>query len=187
MLVALVLSAAPGCGREPTAPKPPPQSLEEARRLVAEGDRLYGRWVQPESVGDDSELRAAIRCHEAALRFLTEDEHPDDWARAHYLLAECHEGFREIEEAVAHTQLALCVYTEESHPKEWAHTEYLLGQCYFDGYHDIGRHKEAIPHYQAALRVFREETRPYFLRRRELLAGPVLREVEEHREGPRAR
>lgn len=85
------------------------------------------------------EIERAIEAYEAALKFRTRDEHPEDRAetqtslgRAWMALAELEEGdVREshLEKAVINFKAALEVRALESYPFERAETQTLLGQA----------------------------------------------------------
>ncbi|UEC42028.1 MAG: Tetratricopeptide repeat protein [Methanothrix sp.] len=86
-----------------------------------------------------SDLERAIEAYEAALKFRTAEDHPEDRAetqtslgRAWMALAELEEGdVREenLEKAIINFKAALELRTLESHPFERAETQTLLGQA----------------------------------------------------------
>ncbi|MGB3944400.1 MAG: hypothetical protein WBK88_06385 [Methanothrix sp.] len=86
-----------------------------------------------------SDLERAIEAYEAALKFRTAEDHPEDRAetqtslgRAWMALAELEEGdVREahLEKAIINLKAALELRTLESHPFERAETQTLLGQA----------------------------------------------------------
>src|SRR5262249_41069237 len=58
-----------------------------ARAQRALGNAILGGPMRPALEAEQDRAKRAIECLEAALTVLSEDHHPEDWARAHRALA----------------------------------------------------------------------------------------------------
>jgi tetratricopeptide (TPR) repeat protein len=78
-------------------------------------------------------LKKAIACYEAALRVLTEQGFPRDWAHTQYrfglVWGDLPTGDKEanLAKAIACYEAALRVFTEQEFPHEWAIVQKRLG------------------------------------------------------------
>ena len=77
-------------------------------------------------------LRRAIACFEAALRVLTVDSCPDDWASSQMNLGIAYaklatgDWASNLRRAIASFEAALCVWTESKSPQDWMMTRHNL-------------------------------------------------------------
>jgi tetratricopeptide (TPR) repeat protein len=142
----------------------PPSSVESAGACNSLGGQLWRA-----SLGDrTANLRQAIECFEAALRVLTEQDFPQDWAMTQNNLgtawAELPTGDRDanLRRSIECYEAALRVYTEQAFPQDWAMTQNNLGVAWWDlptGDRDANL-RRAIECYEAALRVYTEQDFP---------------------------
>jgi tetratricopeptide (TPR) repeat protein len=157
-LAALALTASLGCGHAPAAPTAPTTN-EEAMALVTQADQHREQAQDIACTDVAGELEAAIANYEAALQFLIEQGHPQEWADATrglgraYLLQHTGARHEHLAEAIAHYTDALRVFREEEMPEVWAGAHHGLAECHLD----LGDSARAIEHFTEALRVWRQD------------------------------
>jgi len=140
-----------------------PNSVTDAQNL-----NNWGVELGSGSLNRGPSLEKAIACYEAELHFYTQQEFPQNWAKAQNNLgvawSDLPTGSRagNLTKAISCYEAALCVSTETEFPEDWAMIEQNLGAAWWTlptGDKEANLTK-AISYYEAALRVYTEQAFP---------------------------
>ena len=156
--------------------------------LIAACDNNLGNAYTDLPVDEHGEnLRLAIECFESVLRFYTERDFPQDWARAQNNLGVAYRTLpggdrtENINRAIACFEAALRFRTERDFPLGWAETQHNLGNAYVNLPTGARRAnlERAIACYEAALRGYTAAEATKGIQR----INEVLKEVREQLSG----
>lgn len=143
----------------------PPQTRKKISELFA----VFGLWVQQFPLGNRMlNLELAIVCCKLALKILTRDDFPTDWAAIQNSLGLAYseriqgERTENLEQAIVTYEFAMQIYTQESFPEHWAMLQNNLGVAY--EYRIQGNRAEnlelAIAYHTSALQVHSRDIFP---------------------------
>ena len=170
----------------PTAMTPEQRGLLLLSYAVAE--RSIG-----EQSGNSDALLRAISAYRSALKELTQEKVPLDWAKtqnnlgtALVILGERDSGMEQLDAAIAAFREALKERTQEKVPLDWAMTQNNLGaalQALGERESGIERLEAAVAAYQEALKEYTRERVPLLWATTQNNLGTAFRRLDEQESG----